>query len=216
PLLVLMASAGLVLLITCANLAGALLSRTISRRKEFAVRVSLGAGRGRLVRQLLTESMVLSLAGGAAGLLLAALGLALMRTVALHVLPAYANLALDRGAIAVTALVALVTGIAFGVAPALAAGRSDVQGTLRDESRSASESRRTRALRGLLVAGQIALCVSLLTGAGLLARTLWAITARPLGFDPDRLLAVSVELPRAGYSGQEPLARFVQQYADRL
>jgi predicted permease len=216
PLLVLMASAGLVLLITCANLAGALLSRTISRRKEFAVRVAMGAGRGRLVRQLLTESLVLSLAGGAAGLALATSGLALLRKAAPHVLPAFANLSLDPGAVAVTAIVAVATGLAFGVVPALSAGRANVQGTLRDETRGTSEGRRTRTLRGLLVAGQIALCVSLLTGAGLLARTLWAITQMPLGLDPERVLAVSVQLPRAGYDGREARYGFIERYTERL
>src|SRR3954463_3358338 len=98
PLLVLLASAALVLLITCANLAGALLSRTISRRKEFAVRIALGAGRGRLVRQLLTESALLSIAGAAAGLALATGGLSLLRGLALTALPTYADLSLDVGA----------------------------------------------------------------------------------------------------------------------
>src|SRR5213079_3030561 len=115
PLLVLLASAGLVLLITCGNLAGALLSRTIARRKEFAVRVAMGARRGRLVRQLLTESVVLSLAGAALGLLLAAAGLAVLRGLALSALPPYAELSLDGGAVLVTLLAALGTGVAFGL-----------------------------------------------------------------------------------------------------
>ena len=118
--------------------------------------------------------------GGAAGLALASAGLALLRRIAPHVLPADAELSLDPGAVMVTAAVAVAVGLAFGLAPAVAAGRSNVQGTLRDETRGTSESRRTRTLRGLLVAGQIALCVSLLTGAGLLARTLWAISSTPL------------------------------------
>jgi putative ABC transport system permease protein len=159
PLLVLMASAGLVLLITCANLAGALLARAISRRREFAVRVAIGAGQGRLVRQLLTESIVLAIAGGAAGVLLALGGLAILRRLGLHALPAYANLSLDLGALLVTAVLALATGIAFGIAPALSVSRASVEGggMLRDESRGNSESRRSRCLRGVLVAGQIAL-----------------------------------------------------------
>jgi len=222
PLLVLMASAGLVLLIACANLAGALLSRTISRRKEFAVRAALGAGRGRLVRQLLTESTVLALAGGAAGILLASLGLAVLRGLALPALPAYAELSLDPGALLFTSLLALATGLAFGVAPALSVSRTDLQGMLREAGapggggRGASEGQRSRHLRGLLVAGQIALCVSLLAGAGLLVRSLLAMTATPLGFDPDGVLTVAVQLPRAGYATGEARTRFLERFEERL
>src|SRR5688572_2946034 len=216
PLLVLMGSAGLVLLITCSNLAGALLSRTLTRRREFAVRVALGAGRGRLVRQLLTESTVLALAGGAAGILLAALGLNVLRGLALSSLPSYAELSLDGTALAVTALVALGTGLAFGVAPALAVGRADPQDTLREESRGASESARSRRLRGLLVAGQIALCLSLLTGAGLLARSLWAMTSSPFGFNPDGVLTVAVQLPPGTYGTLAARTQFVSQFEERV
>lgn len=216
PLLVLLASAGLVLLITCANLAGALLSRTISRRKEFAVRVALGAGRGRLVRQLLTESVMLALAGGGAGLLLAMGGLSLLRGLALTALPTYADLSLDVGAVLVTFALALVTGLAFGVAPALSVGRSDPQGTLREQTRGASESTRTRRMRGLLVAGQIALCVSLLAAAGLLARSLWEMTTAPAGFNADRLLTFTVQLPNAKYGTTESRVRFHDQFEERL
>ena len=216
PLLMLMGSAALVLLIACANLAGALLSRNLARRKEFAVRVALGAGRGRLVRQLLAESVCLAAAGGAAGLALAVLGLAVLRDLAPPALPDYAELSLDRGAVLVTALLALCTGIAFGVAPALSVGRTDPQDTLREETRGASEGRRSSRLRGLLVAAQIALCVSLLTGAGLLARSLWAMTRTPLGFDADGVLTVSVQLPGGGYPTQEALVRFHDRFAERL
>ena len=216
PLLVLMASAGLVLLITCANLAGAFLSRTISRRKEFSVRVALGAGRGRLVRQLLTESTMLAVAGGAAGVLLAWLALAALRGLALPALPEYAELTLDRGALLATSLLAVVTGLAFGVAPALSVRRTDPQATLRDESRGASESRRSRVLRGMLVAGQVALCVSLLAGAGLLARSLWTMSAAPLGFDPAGVLSVSVRLPESAYPTDEARGQLQQRFAERL
>jgi predicted permease len=216
PLLVLLASAALVLLIMCANLAGALLSRTISRRREFAVRVALGAGRGRLVRQLLTESILLALLGGAAGLTLAILGLRLLRGLALSALPSYADLSLDLGAVLVTFLLALVTGLAFGVGPALSVGGSDPQGTLREQTRGSSESSRTRRIRGILVAGQIALCVSLLAAAGLLARSLWAMTTAPIGFDPERLLTFTVQLPAAKYRTDEARVQAYDEILQRL
>ena len=216
PLLVLMASAGLVLLIACANLAGAFLSRALTRRKEFAVRVALGAGRGRLIRQLLTESTLLALAGGAAALLLATLGLRVLRGLALPALPTYAELALDPGAVAVIAILALGTGLAFGVVPAFSVSRSNPQQTLRDETRGASERGQTGNLRGLLVAAQIALCISLVAGAGLLARSLWAMTSAPLGFDAKSTLTMAVQLPGATYQTQEAQSRFYQQFEERL
>jgi predicted permease len=216
PLLVLMASAALVLVITCANLAGALLSRSLARRKEFAVRVALGAGRGRLVRQLLTESMVLALAGGALGLLLAGAALRVMQSVATVALPSYAQLSLDSGAIAITAAVAILTGIAFGLIPALAAGRGNAQSTLRDETRGTSESVQTRRARGLLVAGQIALCISLLAGAGLLMRSLWAMATAPLGYSPDGVLTFGVELPSNAYRTDESVTQFYSRFMEQI
>ena len=216
PLLVLLASAVFVLLITCANLAGALLSRSLTRRREFAVRMALGAGRGRLIRQLLTESTLLAIAGGAAGVLLAIVGLRVLRGLALRMLPSYASLSLDPGALVTTAVLALGTGLAFGVAPALAISRADPQGTLRDEGRGASESRRSRRLRGLLVAGQIALCLSLLAGAGLLARSLMAMTAAPFGFNPNGVLTVAVQLPPNAYTTIQSRVQFVSAFEERL
>ncbi|HET9426049.1 MAG TPA: ABC transporter permease, partial [Gemmatimonadaceae bacterium] len=216
PLLVLLASAGLVLLITCANLAGALLSRTISRRKEFAVRIALGAGRGRLVRQLLTESVLLAVAGAVAGVLLAVLLLGGLRGLALEAIPTYADLTLDAGAIAVTFVIALLTGIAFGLGPALAVGRADPQKTLRDETRGSTESVRSRRMRGVLVAGQIALCVSLLAAAGLLGRSLWKMTHAPMGFDAESVLTFRMQLPNAKYGAPAARLAFKNELEQRL
>ena len=216
PLIVLMASAALVLLIACANLAGALLSRTISRRKEFALRIALGAGQGRIVRQLLTESTLLAVAGGLAGVVLAMTGLRVLRGLASPALPPYANLSLDTGALLFTTVVAVTAGLAFGMAPALSVGRSDPQETLRDDTRGASESRRSRRLRGFLVAGQIALCVSLLAAAGLLGRSLWAMTSAPLGFDPEGVLTANVQLGPSKYKTVEAVMNFHSQVEERL
>ena len=216
PLLVLMGSAGLVLLIACANLAGALLSRTISRRKEFAVRISLGAGHGRLVRQLLAESVLLSVAGGAAGLLLAYAGLAALRGASIEAIPHYANLSLDTGAVAFTFLLALATGAAFGLSPALSVGRAEPQAVLRDESRGATGGRASGRLRGALVAGQVALSLSLLVGAGLLTRSLWLMASAPLGFATSDALSFSVQLSGERYSTLQSHIAFRDEMSQRL
>jgi predicted permease len=216
PLIVLLASAALVLLITCANLAGALLSRTISRRKEFAVRVALGAGRGRIVRQVLTESVLMAIAGGIAGVFLAIVLLGALRGLSLEAIPRYADLALDTSALIVTFVIALLTGLAFGLGPALSVGKTDPQSNLRDESRGSTESVRTRRLRGVLVAGQIALCLSLLAAAGLLGRSLWEMTHEPLGFNSDRMLTFTVQLPGGRYPNAQARVNFYSEFIDRL
>ena len=216
PLLILMASAGLVLFITCANLAGALLSRALSRRKEFAIRAALGAGRGRLVRQLLIESIVLAVAGGAAGIAIAFVTLDRLGEFAARALPGYVTLSLDWGAVLVTGTIALATGLVFGAAPALSIERSHAQTAVREDSRGSSESRRSLRLRGVLVAGQMALCLSLLVGAGLLARSLWMMTGQSLGFEPDGVLSAALQLPLRDYTTPQSRALFRTRLEDEL
>jgi putative ABC transport system permease protein len=212
PLLVLLASAALVLLIACANLSGALLSRIVSRRREFGVRTALGAGRGRLVRQLLAESMVLAVAGGIAAIGLSALTLALLRGVAAPSLPHFATIALDGGTIAGTLLLTVFTGLLIGTLPALAVARGEPQRALADSSRGGSDSPRARRLRGGLVAGQIALCLSLVVSAGLLGRSLWNMSTADAGFTPAGVLAATVQLPSTRYASTEA----IQQFHERL
>ena len=215
-LLVLAASAALVLLIACANLAGVLVSRSLSRRREFALRIALGANRGRLVRQLLTESAVLALLGGTAGLLLADGLLSVLEKVAPAALPAHVNLSLDTGVIGVTAVVSIVTGLAFGVVPALSVDRADNGVMLRGGARGASESRRPRRLRGGLVAIQLALCAALLVGAAVLSRSLWQMMTAPIGLDPVGVFSATLRLPTARYPTLESRSDFQQRLIERL
>src|SRR6185503_12116332 len=178
-------------------------------------RVALGAGRGRLVRQLLTESALLSVAGAVAGVLLAITLLGVLRGLSLRAIPNYADLSLDTGAILVTFALALLTGVAFGLGPALSVGRANPQGTLRDETRGSTESVRSRRLRGVLVAGQIALCVSLLAAAGLLARSLWTIVIAPMSFATENMLTFTVPLP-GRYNDPATRLAFKQQLEERV
>jgi putative ABC transport system permease protein len=216
PLLILLASAALVLLIACANLAGALLSRILARRKEFAVRAALGAGRGRLACQLLAESTILALAGGAAGILLGVFALKLMRDLASTALPHFASVALDGGAVAVGLGLALLTGLIIGALPAIVIGGSDPQKGLADQSRGGSESGGSRRLRGVLVAGQVALCLSLVVSAGLLTRSLWNMANAPAGFDPEGVLTASVQVSGPNYQAPEAQLRYHQELARRM
>jgi putative ABC transport system permease protein len=216
PLVVLMASAGFVLLLACANLAASLLTRIIRRRREFALRVALGLGRGRLAWQLLSEAFVLALIGGAAGVGVAALALNGVRGFVLTMLPDHADVALDPGAMLVTAVLALATGVVFGILPALLVSRVDLQGKLREDSRGASESRHSRRLRGALVAAQIAICVSLLTGAVLLTRSLLAMVNAPLGFEPSHVLTLALQLTPRDYPTPAAQRRFYEEFLARL
>lgn len=216
PLLILVASGALVLLVACANLAGVLLSRALSRRREFAVRVALGAGRPRLVRQLLAESVLLGLAGGAAGILLATVALLAMRGLLAQSLPSHAALSLDGGAILTTALVALLAGLGFGLIPAFATTNTDPQAVLREEARGTSETRRSRTLRGTLVACQLALSISLLVGAGLLGRSLFLMSSAPLGFTSEGVLTATVRLPPSEYPMPQARGAFYEQFIERL
>jgi predicted permease len=188
----------------------------VRRRREFALRVALGLGRGRLAWQLLSEAFVLALIGGAAGVGVAALALNGVRGFVSTMLPDHADAALDPGAMLVTAVLALATGVVFGILPALSVSRVDLQGKLREDSRGASESRHSRRLRGALVAAQIAICVSLLTGAVLLTRSLLAMVNAPLGFEPSRVLTLALQLTPRDYATPAAQRRFYEEFLERL
>lgn len=196
----LMAVVGLMLLICCANVANLLLTRAAGRRRELSIRLALGAARGRLVQQLLTETAVIALLGGAVGLLMAkwAMGLLTAFRPPLPV-PVALDISLDGGVLAFTALVAALTGFIAGAAPALGAARLDLVSALKGGSYGGSARRRRPAMRSVLVVSQMATCVVLLTMAGLLLRSLRAAQNVELGFDPSGVAIFSIEPGNQGY-----------------
>src|SRR5262245_977814 len=216
PALLLMAGAvGFVLLIACANVANLLLARAATRRQEMAVRLALGAGRGRLARQLLTESVLLALAGGAAGLLLATWGAWLLLRFAPDNLPRLGEVGLDGRALGFTALTSLLTGVIFGLAPALQASRPGVNDALRESGRTGAGARGQR-LRGAFVIAEIALALALLAGAGLTLISFWRLQAVDPGFNPDGVLTMRLMLPFTTHPQISERAAFFRQVLERL
>jgi putative ABC transport system permease protein len=214
---VLMSTVGFVLLIACANVAGLLLARAAGRRKELAIRISLGAGRLRIIRQLLTENLVIALLGGGVGLLLAYWGIAFLRAKmtfnqAISAVP----LNLDWNVLLFTLVVSLVCALLCGLGPALNASRTDVNANLKDESRAASPSRSHTRLRAVMVTGEVALALFLLVGTGLLIRGIFLIEHQSLGFQADQLLTASVTLDSARYKDASQQALFVRNIIPRL
>jgi len=194
-LLVLLGAVGFVLLIACANVANLLLARSTGRRKEMAIRTAMGASRVRVMRQLLTESVVLSVAGGAAGLLVAAWGCRLVVAAVPGGLPRMENIAIDGWVLAFTLIVSLLTGVAFGLAPALQSPITEVHLALQEGSRGSTAG--PDRLRRLLVVAEVSAALVLLTGAGLMLRTMQQLAGVRLGFDPSRLVTFSLSLSSA-------------------
>ena len=210
PLVVLMSAAGLVLLIACANIANLLLARAAGRRKEIAVRLAMGARRARLVRQLLTESLVLAALGGAAGFALARWSVAAIA--AAHLVNSDLRLQPSLALAAFSAGLTLLTSVLFGLAPALRITRVDLAQTTR-ESGSSSTGSRVR-LGKVLIAGQAALSLALLVGAGLFIRTLRNLESVDLGFDREHVVLIDADAAHAGYHGHR-LRTFYDELLDR-
>jgi predicted permease len=211
PLTVLMAVVCLVLLIACANVANLLLARAASRRREIAVRLSLGAGGARLVRQLLTESLLLALAGGAVGLLLASWTTQSLAALLVGESTGTLIVRADVRVLAFTFGVTLVTGFAFGLLPALGASRIDTFAALKDSGLRSPTGSRRFGIRGTLVAAQVAISVVLLVGAGLFVRTLMNLRHLDLGFDQEHVLALRLE-PRGSNQKRPNEVRLRQLY----
>jgi putative ABC transport system permease protein len=199
-LLILCAAIGAVLLIACANVASLLLARAAGRRKEFVVRAALGASRGHLIRQLLAESLVLSLFSGGLGLLLAVAATRLAGRISQLNLPRAGEIHVDWETLAFTLLVTMVTAVCFGLIPSLQASNPDLNAILRESGRGAAGSVRRSRARSLLVIGQVAVSMILLIAASLLMRSFFALEQVDPGFDPRNVLTMQVTLPNASYS----------------
>jgi putative ABC transport system permease protein len=210
PILIVLGAVGIVLLIACANVANLQLARAASRRRELSVRTALGAGRSRLVRQLLTESLLLSLAGGALGIALARLGVVALAAPLAASVPVHGGISLDASVLLFAIAVTLGAGVLFGSAPAWQYSRADVRDalTVRADSGATRGGRGASrfGVRSVLVAAQIALSVVLLVSAGLLTRSLVALSRVAPGFDPSHTLTLQFRLPPAKYTTEAMIA----------
>jgi putative ABC transport system permease protein len=210
-LLVLLGAVGFVLLIACANVANLLLARAAARSKEIAVRTALGASRDRLVRQLLTESLLLALAGGVLGLFLAYWGVRSVVALNPANLPRADEIGIDAPVTVFTLFVSVLTGLLFGLAPAVHASTTDLHGMLKEGGRGSAGSRGGQELRRMLVVAEVALALTLLTGAGLLVKSFARLQGVDPGFDPDHLLTFNLSLPAARYASDTQRVAFFDQ-----
>jgi len=210
-LLLLLGAVGLVLLIACANVANLLLARSATRVQELAVRASLGASRRRLFRQLLVESLLLGMVAGGVGLVLARWGFGALLTLLPADIPRLEGINLDGSVLIFTLGAALLTGLLFGLMPALDASRTDLTGAIKTGGRGVVGSGRSRRTREMLVVAEVALSVVLLSGAGLLMKSLLRLQAEEVGFDPQGVLVSRMTLPDARYPDDGSMTLFVRE-----
>ena len=215
-LLLFLGAVGFLLLIACANVANLLLSRAAARQKEIAVRLTVGAGRTRIVRQLLTESALLALLGGLLGLSLARWGKDLLVTFISPNLPALEPIVIDDRVLGLSLALAVLTGLAFSLVPAFQASHVSLSEVLKEASRSASESRSGLLFRNLLIIGETALAMVLLVGAGLLLKSFLRTRGIDMGFKSQNILSMTIDLTPSEYPTPKAQAGFFQQVIDRI
>ncbi len=216
PLLFLVVAVGFVLLIACANIANLLLARATERHRELAVRSALGAGRWRLVRQLLTESVLLACMGGTLGLLLAVWITAMLVRATPASIPRIEEIAPDRWVFGFTLALSVFTGLFFGIFPALQASRTDIHEALKEGGRSGGSSAARRRLRDVLVSAEVAVSLVLLVGAGLMVKSLINVVLADGGFDARGVLTASFTLPEQKYKDDIKRRAFVEQLVAKL
>lgn len=214
-LYVLLGAVGFVLTVACANVANLLLARAAVRQKEIAIRAAVGAGRGRIIRQLLTESVLLSLIGGLLGLGIALAAVKAMRVYGSANIPRLPELGIDGRVLAFTFFVSLLTGVVFGLVPALRASRVDLNEVLKDGARGSAGAGHHR-IRNLLVVAEVALSLVLLIGAGLLIRSYQRIQNASPGFNPRGVLSLRLSLPASRYPTPESVFNFFKQFGERV
>ncbi len=215
-LLILFAAVSLVLLIACANFANLLLARTAERGREIIIRTALGAGRWRVVRQLLTESLLISFAGGAVAMLLAWWGIKLLVALKPEDLPRLQEIGIDPRVLLFTLGLSFLTGIIFGVLPAWSGSRAGAREGLQEGARGATAGSAPQRLRSAFVVLELAVALILLVGAGLLVKTFWKLRSVEPGFAPDHLLTMRVELPEARYKEVDKQTRFRTQVLEGI
>jgi predicted permease len=221
-LLTLLAAVGCVLLIACANVANLLLARSSVRQREIAIRRALGAGRARLVRQLLTESVLLAAVGGTLGLFVAVWGVDALVQISPSSLPRLHGVGVNGTVLAFTAGLSICTGLIFGLAPAIQGSHVDLNTVMREASRSATAAGRSTALRSVLVVGEFALALVLLVGAALLVQSFWRLQRVDLGFNPSSVLTARLWLPQPNdpqsgpYFTHEARVLFYRRVLDRI
>jgi putative ABC transport system permease protein len=215
-LLLLFGAVGFVLLIACANVANLLLARSVGRNGEMAIRVALGARRGRLIRQLMTENLVLALTGGLSGMIVAMWSLPALVAMSPQGLPRLGEVGMDRYAVLFAVLASVVTCLLFGIAPALRAARVDINEALKSSSGRQGTGWLDSRMRGLLIVGEVALAVVLLTGAALLIESFVKLRGVQIGFDPDNLTAMQLSLASDRYQSTAEVWSFEQQALEKI
>jgi putative ABC transport system permease protein len=215
-LVFLFVAVGLVLLIACANVANLLLARAAARQKEIAIRVALGAGRARLIRQLLTESVMLAIVGGAFGLVLAWVGLRVLVRINPANVPRLDEIGIDGYVLGFTMLVSVLTGLLFGLVPALQASRPDLNETLKEGARGSTGGIGRQRVRSILVVTEVALTQMLLIGAGLMIKSFYSLQQVNPGFNADRILTMQVTLPPVKYAENNQIIAFYEQALTRI